>query len=323
METKWHLVENELAQVEQQLLQIVTRGGPEMQEVGSYVLNGKGKRIRPALFLTTVYTSGKDLYGYVDVATALELIHTASLLHDDVIDQASCRRGRDTVHVQWNNKIAVLTGDYFLSQALKILVNYGLWDLLGITVAVVENMADGELQQTFAKISLPDLEKQYYCWIGKKSASFFAGCCQAGSVLRGDNQEQQTRWFEFGFSVGMAFQLIDDMLDYTGNGETTGKPLYSDLKNRVFTLPLIRTIVNEGKKEMILKIMQAEEIAEKDLQKAADLVCSGEGLSYTGQKAAEYIERALAILDKITGIEKEKRESLRSWAEEMLERSRW
>ncbi|MFO8191224.1 MAG: polyprenyl synthetase family protein [Bacillota bacterium] len=322
MGTKWHLVEKELVLVEQQLQQIINKGGPEVQEVGSYVLDGKGKRIRPALFLTAVYRSGKDLQGFVDVATAFELIHTASLLHDDVIDQASFRRSRDTVNVQWNNKIAVLTGDYFLSQALKILVKYGLWDLLAITVAVVENMAEGELQQAFARVTLSDLEKLYLQWIGKKSAAFFSGCCQAGSILRRDSHEMQNLWFEFGFNIGMAFQLIDDMLDYSEAGEDTGKPLYSDLKNRVITLPLIRSISDPRDKELISKYMQTDKINEEDLEKVATLVRNGEGLSYTGQKAAEYIERALAVLDKMIGFDREKEEMLRRWTEEMLEISK-
>ncbi|MDY6827706.1 MAG: polyprenyl synthetase family protein [Bacillota bacterium] len=285
METKWHLVEKELAMVEQQLQHAVNKGGPEVQEVGKYVLDGKGKRIRPALFLTTVYRPGKDLQGFVDVATAFELIHTASLLHDDVIDQASSRRGRGTVHLQWNNKIAVLAGDYFLSQALKILVKFGLWDLLAITVAVVENMAEGELQQVqqaFAEISLPDLEKLYLQWIGKKSASLFSSCCLVGSVLRSDSQELQNLWFEFGFNAGMAFQLIDDMLDYRGDSKDTGKPLYSDLKNRVITLPLIRSASDPRGKDLIVKYMQEDKVNEENLEQVAVLVRDGEGLFYSG-----------------------------------------
>ncbi|OPL15020.1 MAG: hypothetical protein AVO34_00470 [Firmicutes bacterium ML8_F2] len=322
METKWHLVEKELVLVEQQLQQIINKGGPEVQEVGNYVLDGKGKRIRPALFLTVVYRPDKDLQGFVDVATAFELIHTASLLHDDVIDQASFRRDRDTVNVQWNNKIAVLTGDYFLSQALKIFVKFGLWDLLAITVAVVENMAEGELQQAFARVTLSDLEKLYLQWIGKKSAAFFSGCCQAGSILRSDSHELQNLWFEFGFNTGMAFQLIDDMLDYSEDGEDTGKPLYSDLKNRVITLPLIRSFSDSRDKELISKYMQTDKINEEELEQVATLVRDGEGLSYTGQKAAEYIDRALTVLDKMTGIDRKKEETLRRWAEGMLEISK-
>ncbi len=316
------MIENELALVKKRLRQVVETAGPEINEVGDYIFNGTGKRIRPALFLTAAYRSRGNLLPFIDIAVALELMHTASLLHDDVIDQASTRRGKDAVHIRWSNKVSVLSGDYLLSQAFKMLVSYQDWRLMNIVVDIVQNMAEGEVEQAFADTSTPDLEERYFQWIGKKSASFFAGCCQAGSLLGGGDREEQALWSEFGYNLGMAFQLIDDLLDYTGEGQVTGKPLYGDLNNRVITLPLIRTLSVTPGEESINHLLQNTNASGSQISAVAQTVLEGDGPAYTYRKAEEHAKLAADIISDLQPGSWEKRKVLEQLTHDVLLRSK-
>lgn len=317
------LIEEELFMVENYLRKIIESAGPEINLVGDYIFNGTGKRIRPALFLLAAYQAKNCLKPLINVAVSFELMHTASLLHDDVIDQASIRRGKDAVHVKWNNKISVLSGDYLLSQAFKMLVDYRNWFLLKIVVNIVQNMAEGEVEQAFATVKSPDLEERYFQWIGKKSAYFFAGCCQAGSLLGGDDEKEQLLWSEFGYNLGIAFQLIDDLLDYTGTKESTGKPLYGDLNNRVITLPLIRTLnSNHRNKDFTKEAMSAlfleGDAATREFEDLARMIVEGDGPAYTYAKAEEYVERAVTILETIPTLNRDKKNLLDQLTRDVL-----
>ena len=312
------MIENELALVNERLRQVVETAGPEINEVGDYIFNGTGKRIRPALFLIAAFRGRNNLLPLIDAAAALELMHTASLLHDDVIDQASTRRGKDAVHIKWSNQISVLSGDYLLSQAFKMLVSYHDWRLMNIIVDIVQNMAEGEVEQAFADISTPGLEERYFQWIGKKSASFFAGCCEAGSLLGGGNREEQTVWSEFGYNLGIAFQLIDDLLDYTGEGQVTGKPLYGDLNNRVITLPLIRTLNVTSDEESINHLLQDTKASGSQISAVAQAVLEGDGPAYTYRKAEEHANRAADIINDFQSGSWEKKDILEQLTHDIL-----
>ncbi|MGM0689189.1 MAG: polyprenyl synthetase family protein [Bacillota bacterium] len=312
------MVENELALVKERLRQVVETAGPEINEVGDYIFNGTGKRIRPALFLIAAYRSRDNLLPLIDAAVALELIHTASLLHDDVVDQASTRRGKDAVHIKWSNKISVLSGDYLLSQAFKMLVSYNDWRLMNIIVDIVQNMAEGEVEQAFADISTPDLEERYFRWIGKKSASFFAGCCEAGSLLGGGDREEQAVWSEFGYNLGIAFQLIDDLLDYTGEGQVTGKPLYGDLNNKVITLPLIRTLKITSDQGSINHLLQDSDASGSQISAVAQAVLEGDGPDYTYRKAEEHAKQAAIIISDLHSGSGEKNDILEQLTHDIL-----
>ncbi len=316
------MIEDELAQVEQRLQQIVETAGPEITEVGSYIFNGTGKRMRPTLFLLAAYQPQKSLFPYIDAAVALELIHTASLLHDDVIDLASRRRGKETVHVNWTNKISVLTGDYLLSQAFRMLVGYRDWRLMEAVVGIVQNMTEGEIEQAFAEPALPNLEERYFKWIGKKSASFFAGCCRAGSLISSADVEEQDNWSEFGYNLGISFQLIDDLLDYIGEGEKIGKPVYGDLSNRVMTLPLIRTIDQAKKDGSIHRLLEGTAGSDHNLSEVVQAVLDSDGPQHTYRKAEEYIRKAENTLNKFRHITHDVKEVLIALSKDVLNRKK-
>jgi len=314
------LVERELSLVNEGLRGIVECAGPEINAVGDYIFNGSGKRIRPALFLTAAYRVDVSSDHLIDAAIALELIHTASLLHDDVIDQAAIRRGKEAVHVKWGNKISVLSGDYLLSQAFKILVNYNKPELLEVVVDIVEKMSEGEIEQAFASIDSNNLESRYFQWIGKKSAAFFSGCCKAGSLMRDGSKEEQAAWMEYGYNLGMAFQLIDDLLDYTGKKSITGKPLYGDLNNRVITLPLIRTINVSSMNKPVNEHFITDTATSSQIGEVAQAVIDGEGPHYTYQKAEYYVECAAALIDDLNPESEEQKAILKQIPRDVLMR---
>jgi geranylgeranyl pyrophosphate synthase len=180
-------------------------------------------------------------------------------------------------------------------------------------------MAIGELEQAFANTSSSGLEEAYFQWIGKKSAAFFAGCCRAGSLLGGEGQDDQEAWSQFGYNLGIAFQLIDDLLDYTGKREVTGKPQYSDLSNRVITLPLIRTIsLLQPGDQSIQSLFSNEAMSEEQISKLAGIVTQGEGLAYTRKAAEDYLQLAAQAINNVDEISTEKRELLESVMHDLL-----
>ncbi|MDW7740299.1 MAG: polyprenyl synthetase family protein [Bacillota bacterium] len=319
---KWQLIKDEMALVDTRLQEFTDTASPEIFEVSSYIFNGAGKRMRPGLLLLAAYRPGRSLTEYIDAAVALELVHTASLLHDDVIDMASIRRGKDTVHVKWSNRISVLTGDYLLSRALEMLVSYHNWGLMDIIVKIVENMSEGEIEQAFANCDTAMLEERYFKWIGKKSAYFFAGCCQAGSHMREDSPRETSRWFDYGYNLGIAFQLVDDLLDYTGKKDQTGKPLYGDLSNRVITLPLIRALGDTQSNRLVNSLMYADKVTGEEISVVANAVLEGDGPGYTYRKAEEYINKAIAAVDKLSVPDNHHREVLIELARDILKRTR-
>ncbi len=246
------------------------------------------------------YRLNQDSEFLVNVAVALELLHTASLLHDDVIDQALIRRGKDAVHARWGNMISVLTGDFLLSQAFKLLVTYRNWQLMDVVVDIVENMAKGEVEQAFANPETEQLEEKYFLWIGKKSAAFFAGCCQAGCLMAGGDSTKQQLWFDYGYNLGITFQLIDDYLDYKGKDNETGKPLYGDLINGVLTLPLIRAMDSTTGNGLLKSYLQSDPGDRKtDAEEVAKLVLNSDGPAYTLQKAENHAQLSAALIDQL------------------------
>lgn len=317
------LIESELVLVEEELKRAVSSSGPEIKAIGEYISSGQGKRIRPALFLLAAQRESVSLSSLAAVAAAFELLHTASLLHDDVIDQAAMRRGKKTVHLHWTNKIAILSGDFLLSRVFKILAETRHWPLLDIVVDLAQKLSEGEIEQAFCDLDTPDLEERYFAWIGKKSAAFFAGCCEAGSLLGGDAPAVQQIWSRYGYNLGIAFQLVDDLLDYTGNDKVTGKPLYGDLKNRVLTLPLIRALDESGNntKHLLKSFLGKEASSKEELSAVAAIVCQSSGIKYTFDQAGYYLQEAVKEA-RLLPVTEEKQSALEKIAAELMNRRR-
>lgn len=321
LEKTFSILKDELTLVETGLQQAVNAAGSQIRKIGEYVFQNKGKRIRPAVFLMVARCRERDLAPYINAAVALELVHTASLLHDDVIDQSATRRGRPAVHARWDNRAAILSGDYLLSRSFQLLLPYRDWPLLELLSGVVQEMAEGEMEQAYAHPLLGDMEEKYFKWIGKKTAAFFAGCCRAGSLISGAEIEEQKIWAKFGYNLGVAFQLIDDLLDYTGQNDLTGKPVFGDLHNGVLTLPLIHTLKTSPEGDSLYQIF-IKDCTEAERNRLARAVLDGEGASYTAQKAVEFGGLAEKALSGLPGAGRREQALFRDLIRQVLSRKK-
>ncbi|NLZ38233.1 MAG: polyprenyl synthetase family protein [Firmicutes bacterium] len=230
-----------LQQVESRL-QEMSRGADLWTPQFSSTVTSGGKRLRPALVLLCGSFKASSQQQLIDVATAVELIHTASLVHDDIIDRAAYRRGRPTISATKGNRQAVLYGDFLFARAFTLLTKHGLHEILRYMTQAISLMCEGEIGQANQLFNCQLQEKDYFAYIYKKTAYFLAACCRAGAEASGIPQAQKDALEAFGLYLGYAFQLSDDLLDFLGDSKVTGKPILQDLHEGYLTLPLIKLL---------------------------------------------------------------------------------
>lgn len=232
-----------LARLEEELSRILTSQEPVVGEINKYLLQTPGKRIRPALFFLALALWKEMPEEHLPVAVALELIHSATLVHDDVVDESKVRRGKPSINETWGNHTAVLTGDYLFARSFGLLTEYGNISLIKEMSALVRDMSEGEIQQQAQRFCTELDMDDYLHRIAKKTARFFMVCAKsAGIVARPQDAEAICALENYGHNVGMAFQLIDDLLDVTGSEDIIGKPLGEDLRQGVITLPVLHIL---------------------------------------------------------------------------------
>ncbi len=290
-------------------------------EVTQHLLDKKGKRLRPAFVLLVTKGFGKPEQGALDTAVAIELIHTATLLHDDVIDESEVRRGQSSVSHHWGNLVSVLMGDYLLAKAFKTLVNLKIPPLLAQVSEATERVSIGEMTQIQEIKNYNIEEKRYLQIIADKTASLFSASCECGALLSSTSPEIQEKFKNFGENFGIAFQVIDDLLDISGKAEFTGKEIGNDLKEGKITLPLIhafRTASSPIKKEIISILENGVE--EKQLRRIKEFIQAQKADIYTRQRATEFGEKALDFLKGFT--EFECKSSLEKMVEFALQRDK-
>ena len=207
--------------------------------LGAHVLGAGGKRIRPALLVLCAEMCGYSGPRCVQVAAAVELLHTATLLHDDVVDLSELRRGRPSANAIWGNRWAVLAGDFFYARASSMIVEDGVPDLLWVFADSIRSMSEGELLQLERSFDASVTETHYFQVIGRKSAALLSAASESGGIVAGVTRAERRRLAEFGRELGLAFQLRDDALDYEAGAEELGKPPYADLREGKVTLPLL------------------------------------------------------------------------------------
>jgi len=273
---------------------------PIIRQITDHLYGGAGKRLRPALiFMASGACNDAALYS----ALAVEFIHTATLLHDDVVDQSRTRRGIDTVNHKWNNLVSVLMGDYFFAKAFNMLVKAGSSEVMASFARATERVSVGELNQVFYTGNFDISEERYLNIIADKTASLFACSAEAGALCAGSNGRIREGLRKYGENVGMAFQITDDLLDIVGNSEKTGKMLGSDIREGWITLPLIQALKNDngGSREKIKKVI-GNEIAQSDFEEVVDFVIDSGGIDYAEQMARKYVEEAIDILHSLDGL---------------------
>lgn len=293
-------VKSEMKIFEQKFQESMQSDAPLLNKITHYIVKRKGKQMRPMfVFLTAKMLSGKVHDRTYRAASLIELLHTATLVHDDVVDDANERRGFFSVNALWKNKIAVLVGDYLLSQGLLMSVDNNEFDLLKIVTVPVKEMIEGELLQYEKSRKLDITEEVYFEVIRKKTASLIAGCCAAGAASVTNDEETVKTMKKFGELVGLAFQIKDDIFDY-GDDETIGKPTGNDIREQKMTLPLIyvlNTAELEVKRKLINIVKKHNEDAVK-VKEAIQIVISHGGISYARQKMIEIKDQAIALLNE-------------------------
>lgn len=265
--------------------------------VTRYILKQKGKKIRPVLVLLSSRIAGKINDRSYRGAILVELLHTATLVHDDVVDNAETRRGFPSINAVWKNKIAVLMGDYLLARGLMLAVESDDYDFLKVITNTVKRMSEGELLQISKTRRLNNDEETYFKIISDKTASLISTCCEIGARAVTDDFNKIKAMKDFGEYLGIAFQIRDDILDYIGTKKIFGKPLGGDIKEKKLTLPLIHALKNadgNDSKKIITSIKNGGK--KLDITNVIDFVKRYHGISYAEEKAKEYAQKAINSL---------------------------
>lgn len=267
--------------------------------VTKYILKQKGKKIRPLLVLLSSKISGEINERTYRGAVLVELLHTATLVHDDVVDNADKRRGFPSINAIWKNKIAVLMGDYLLSRGLMIAVDGKDFDFLKIMTGTVKRMSEGELLQIQKTRKLDIDEETYFKIISDKTASLFETCCEIGARSSSTDPEFHIAMRNYGENLGIAFQIKDDILDYDGSTKLFGKPIGGDIKEKKITLPLIYSLAQASKSEVLhIKKLIKSGNKKDSVNRVINFVHEKNGIAYAEKVAHEYASKAKKCLEK-------------------------
>jgi octaprenyl-diphosphate synthase len=267
-----------------------------LDKIMTYIVKRKGKQMRPMFVFLSAGTSGKITEASYRGAALIELLHTATLVHDDVIDDAHYRRGFFSINALWKNKIAVLVGDYLLSRGLLLSLEHDDFDLLKIVSTAVKDMSEGELLQAEKTLKLDITESVYFDIIRQKTASLIASCCAVGAASSGSEPEEVSQLKLFGEKVGMAFQIKDDLFDY--GKSVVGKPVGIDIREKKMTLPLIYALQqsNGQSRSEIIRVMKKEAKKNKDISVVVKFVEENNGLEYARDKMHDFYRESTALL---------------------------
>jgi heptaprenyl diphosphate synthase len=291
----------ELLFVEDQLQVVLSKADGLIQQTCLNLLQSGGKRIRPLLTLYSGLCFAPLNPLLIQAAVAAELIHMASLIHDDVIDESATRRGKPTVNSLHGDHAAILTGDYLFAEAFNILTKHQLLDSMKYLVEAIQAMCAGEVNQAGEQFSISVDKQDYFNRIAKKTGVLLAACCQSGAVLAGALSEELTLMRDYGLNIGYAYQITDDILDISGNTESLGKPVGADLINGNITLPILYLLDNPSYGNWLRETMKTHKISRQAFQSIKEaLICSG-CLEQAYATATQCICKAKASLDKIPG----------------------
>lgn len=286
-----------------------------------YLTQKSGKQVRPLLvFLSAELCGGINPRTFVG-AGMVELLHTATLIHDDVVDESSQRRGIATINAEWNNKIAVLVGDFLLARGLLSSVNATETEFLQRTSYAVQRMSEGELLAIEKSQSLNVTEEDYFKIIADKTASLISAACEVGAISATERNDMQKIMAKFGEYVGIAFQIRDDVFDLTATTFAIGKPVGNDLKEKKITLPLIHALSKAEKKEVneVKSKIKSGKLENSDIKKIIGFIKEYGGIDYATQVAVDYSNRAIALLDTFEDVDAKK--SLVGFAKFVVERN--
>ena len=300
-------IEPNLAEFNELFAKAMRSDSQLLDKVVNYILKTKGKQMRPILVLLSAGLSGKINKSTYTAAILIELLHTATLIHDDVVDESDMRRGFFSINALWKNKIAVLVGDYLLSKGLLVSLETKEYKYLHLGSDAVRDMSEGELLQIKKSRMMNIDEETYFTIIRKKTASLIAACCAAGTSSVTENQEAIDKMKSFGENLGIAFQIKDDLLDFD-MANKTGKPAHNDLKDQKFSLPLIFTLKNVSfaEKRKLLGIIKNHNGNKTKIAKLIERIREEKGFEYAESRMNDFKNKALEILSEFPDSEYKK-----------------
>ncbi len=312
-------IADDLRQVEAAIEAALSTRETMLEEVSTHLLRSGGKRIRPALVILASRFPGARLEQVIDVAVAVELIHMATLVHDDVVDNADLRRGRPTVNALWNNQVSVLMGDYLFAKAFTLLADTGNNRVVRLMSEVVREMSQGELAQMASYFDVEQTEEDYYLRIARKTGYLIAEACRLGALMAGATEEQVQAVYDYGMGVGLSFQIADDLLDFFGDEETLGKPVCGDLKIGILTLPVIHALKHAPRRAELRDLILSRSIDDGAVARVKEILREAGSFDYARQKAREHIDRAVRALDQVPTLAS--RPALKTLAEFVINRN--
>jgi octaprenyl-diphosphate synthase len=292
-----NLVADRLDGVQGDLRRIIVSDFDLIEEINEYLLLMRGKLFRPTLLLLSNRVGGSPSDDAITLAAVVELVHLATLVHDDAVDHSVLRRGLPTVNALWTHQIAIIMGDYLYSRSVTELTRLGRLDAVAVLANAANEMSIGEMRQLTSYDALEFTEADYYRLIASKTASLMSAACEMGALAGVDEHREPLA--RFGHDLGMAFQIADDLLDYTGSEAVTGKPTGHDLRERKVTLPLVGALrnVSEMESREIRDFFTLVEPADEDIDRVIEIVHDRGGLHYANERADQYAARAWEALD--------------------------
>jgi octaprenyl-diphosphate synthase len=294
----FELLRDDLAAIEQEFGRDTVSGVGVITEIGEYLRGGGGKRLRPALLLMAAKLMQYRGRGAVGLGAVVEIIHTATLVHDDIIDDARTRRGRPSANTQWGNSKCVLAGDWLYMQAFKIAVQERNFRVLDLLITLTQQMVEGELLQ-MEKLGRPITMDEHLDLIYRKTACLFATCTELGGVLGEASEAQARALSSYGRNVGMAFQIVDDVLDLTASEEVLGKPVASDLREGKATMAVIHAMERcvPAERQLIETVLQERAFNGVKHTDVLEVLNRYRSLEYAASRAAEYAQTATRELE--------------------------
>jgi octaprenyl-diphosphate synthase len=284
----------DLEQVDREFARHVQSQVELIPKIGRYIQTSGGKRVRPAVLLMAARLGGYEGDRAVLYASVVEFIHTATLVHDDIIDDSELRRGRLAVHSRWGNDITVLLGDYLYIKSMALALTHDTLDIVRLLCDVTLRMIEGELYQLTKNGDADITEDEHFEIIRRKTAYLFGGCAQIGGMLGGVTAERERALQEYGFNLGIAFQIVDDLLDFTGDLQALGKPVGADLREGKMTLPLIH-LLGQGQEvgeKIVRDIIASRTATEEQWNELLRVLREQRSIDYAYRRAVEFAERA-------------------------------
>jgi octaprenyl-diphosphate synthase len=312
-------LEGEVAAINQALVDNLQSHVPLISQVGRHILLSGGKRIRPLLFLLSARMCGCQGPGLADFSTIFEYLHAATLLHDDVVDAADVRRGQSTANTIWGNQAVILVGDFLLSKALSLAVTTNQLRVLKVLAQTTTMMAEGEILQLLHTSNLKINEQEYLEVVNRKTAILMSAACQIGAILGDVPPEQEEALTQFGLNLGITFQVVDDILDFTGNEQEMGKPIGNDLKEGRITLPVIHALAQATPEDHEKLAEMARNLKPELIPELRHLLDKYGSLDHARNLAREFTLKAQANLEAFPPVPE--KAYFRAFTEELLDRT--